>query len=134
MAKRVSALVVRENKVLMVKLKESDKYMPRATWVFPFLDLSEDSSPRREILYLMEKFDIKVNLSGRVFKYYPSENPKLLYFLYVMEHVSGEPEVLSFFQSYKWVPITDITSYSTSFMDNNVSKFLEEKAKEYNQA
>ena len=133
MAKRVSALVIRGNKVLMVKLKEQDKYMPRATWVFPFLDLDEEKSPRREIISLMEKFNIKVNLTGKVFKYYPSENPKLLYFLYVMEHVNGEPEVLSFFQSYKWVPMADITAYSTSFMDNNVSRFLEEKAKEYNQ-
>ena len=133
MAKRVSALVIKGNKVLMVKLKTQDKYMPRATWVFPFLELDEDKSPRREIISLIQKFSIEFNLTGKVFKYYPSENPKLLYFLYVMEHLNGEPEVLSFFQSYKWVPISDITSYSTSFMDNNVSRFLEEKSKEYNQ-
>ncbi len=133
MPRRVSALVLRGNQVLMVKLKEQDKYMPRATWVFPFLDLDEDHSPRREIISLMNRFKIEVSLTEKVFKYYPSENPKLLYFLYVMEHIKGEPEVMSVFQSYKWVPITDITAYSTSFMDNNVSKFLEEKAKEYNQ-
>ena len=70
MAKRVSALVMRGNKVLMVKLKEQDKYMPRATWVFPFIDLDEEKSPRREILSLMEKFKISVNLTGKVFQYF----------------------------------------------------------------
>lgn len=132
MQKRVSALVIRDNKVLMVKLKEQDRYMPRATWVFPFLELNEGSSPRREIIQLMHSFSIDVNLTGKVFSYYPSENPKLQYFLYVMDLVKGEPEVMAYFQTYKWVPILDITSYSTSFMDNNVSKFLEQKAKEYN--
>lgn len=132
MSKRVSALVIKQNKVLMVKLKEQDRYMPRATWVFPFIELTEDNSPRREILKLMQSFSIGVKLTGKVFNYYPSENPKLQYFLYVMDYADGEPEVMSHFQSYKWVQISDITSYSTSFMDNNVSKFLEEKVKEYN--
>ena len=131
MPKRVSALVIRDNKVLMVKLKEQDRYMPRASWVFPFLELSEENSPRREILSVMQKLSVEVRLIGKVFNYYPSENPKLHYFLYVMDYVNGEPEVLSFFQSYKWVQISDITSYSTSFMDNNVSKFLEERARQY---
>jgi hypothetical protein len=131
MPKRVSALVIRDNKVLMVKLKEQDRYMPRASWVFPFLELGEENSPRREILSLMQKLSVEVRLIGKVFNYYPSENPKLHYFLYVMDYVNGEPEVLSFFQSYKWVQISDITSYSTSFMDNNVSKFLEERARQY---
>lgn len=102
MTKRVSALVLRGNKVLMVKLKDQDRYMPRATWVFPFLELEEDKSPRREIISLMERFGIETRLSGKIFRYYPSENPKLFYFLYVIEHVKGEPEVMSAFQSYKW--------------------------------
>ncbi|EFD93008.1 MAG: hypothetical protein BJBARM5_0262 [Candidatus Parvarchaeum acidophilus ARMAN-5] len=132
MPKRVSALIIRDDKVLMVKLKTQDRYMPRATWVFPFIELSEDNSPRREILLLIKNFSIDVRLTGKFFNYYPSENPKLQYFLYVMDYLKGEPEVMSNFQAYKWVQISDITSYSTSFMDNNVSKFLDEKAKEYN--
>ena len=129
MPKRVSALVIRDNKVLMVKLKEQDKYMPRATWVFPFVELSEESSPRREIISLINSFSIDVKLTGNVFNYYPSENPKLQYFLYVMDYSNGEPEVMKHFQSYKWVPISDITAYSTSFMDTKVARFLEEKEK-----
>jgi hypothetical protein len=69
MPKRVSALIIRDDKVLMVKLKTQDRYMPRATWVFPFIELSEDNSPRREILLLIKNFSIDVRLTGKFFNY-----------------------------------------------------------------
>jgi hypothetical protein len=65
-------------------------------------------------------------MTDKVFKYSPSENPKLNYFLYVVKYSSGDPDVTSSFQTYKWVKINDITAYSTSFMDGNVSKYLNE--------
>lgn len=126
MQRRVSAIVVRDNRVLLVKLKEQDKLLPRATWVFPFLVIAEDSSPRKELNDFLIRLSLSYKLSEKVFKYNPSENPKLTYFSYVADYVDGEPEVGQFFQAYKWVPINDITAYSTSFMDDNVSKYLNE--------
>ena len=128
MQRRVSAIIIRKNMVLLVKLKEQDKFMPRATWVFPFLPVPEDSSPRKELNDFLNKLGIEYVLTEKVFKYSPSENPKLTYYLYVTDYTRGEPEVASFFQAYKWVPIKDITAYSTSFMDGNVSKYLNEVA------
>ncbi|MCL4400765.1 MAG: hypothetical protein M1348_01865 [Candidatus Parvarchaeota archaeon] len=128
MERRISAIILRNNTVLLVKLKEQDKLMPRATWVFPFLSLSEDTSPRRELNNFLNKLVVKYALTEKIFKYNPSENPKLTYYLYVAEYRGGEPEVSTFFQAYKWVPIKDITAYSTSFMDGNVSKYLNEIA------
>ncbi|MCL5009422.1 MAG: hypothetical protein M1433_00340 [Candidatus Parvarchaeota archaeon] len=126
MNRRVSAAVIRGNNILLVKLKEQDRLMPRATWVFPFMELDEDSSPRKEINEFISKFGLKYSVTGKVFTYTPTESPKLTYFLYVLEYLGGEPEVSRFFQAYKWVPIKDITAYSTSFMDGEVSKYLNE--------
>ncbi len=131
MLRRVSALILRDNSVLLVKLKNQDRLMPRATWVFPYLDISDDVSPRREITALLNEFSVEYDLSGKVFKYSPSENPKLTYFLYVVSYKRGDPEVSKTFQAYKWVPIRDITAYSTSFMDGNVSKYLNEVADKF---
>ncbi len=128
MARRVSALVIKDDYVLLVKLKEQDKLMPRATWVFPFVDIDQDTSPRMAISDLLSKFKIDYSMGEKVFKYSPSENPKLNYFLYIIEYESGDPDVTSAFQTYKWVKITDITAYSTSFMDGNVSKYLNERS------
>ncbi len=128
MLRRVSALVLKGGNVLMVKLKSQDRLMPRATWVFPYLEISEDMSPRREITTLLNGFSMEYDITGKVFKYSPSENPKLTYYLYVVLYKKGEPDVLRVFQAYKWVPIRDITAYSTSFMDGNVSKYLNEVA------
>ncbi|MCL4406699.1 MAG: hypothetical protein M1573_01505 [Candidatus Parvarchaeota archaeon] len=126
MLRRVSALIIRDDFVLLVKLKEQDRLIPRATWVFPFIDLDPDASPRKAISDMLSKFKIDYSMTDKVFKYSPSENPKLNYFLYVVKYSSGDPDVTSSFQTYKWVKINDITAYSTSFMDGNVSKYLNE--------
>ncbi len=128
MYRRVSAAVLKGDQVLLVKLKEQGRLMPRATWVFPFTELDEDSSPRKEINEFITKLSIKYGSINKVFSYTPTESPKLTYFLYIMEYSGGEPEVSKFFQAYKWVPIKDITAYSTSFMDSGVSKYLNDAA------
>ncbi len=128
MQRRASVIVLKDNLVLLVKLKEQDKLLPRATWVFPFLNITDDSSPRKEINDFLSYMRINYKLTDQVFKYAPSENPKLTYFVYVADYVKGEPEISRFFQSYKWVPIKDIVAYSTSFMDDHVSKYLNEIA------
>lgn len=128
MSKRASAVILKGGSVLLVKLKEQDKLLPRATWVFPFIPIAEGSSPRKEINDFLAKLNVRYRLTDKVFKYNPSEYPKLTYFLYVAEYSSGDPEVGSFFQAYKWVPIREITAYSTSFMDDAVSKYLNEIA------
>ncbi len=128
MQRRASVIVLKDNLVLLVKLKEQDRLLPRATWVFPFLNLLDESSPRKEINDFLNSIKISYKLSDKVFKYSPSENPKLIYFVYVADYVKGEPDTARFFQSYKWVPIKDIVAYSTSFMDGHVSKYLSEVA------
>jgi hypothetical protein len=128
MQRRASAIVLKNDMVLMVKLKEQDRLLPRATWVFPFIIINDDSSPRKAVNDFLNLLNIEYSLTEKVFKYNPSENPKLTYFLYVAEYSRGEPEVSSFFQAYKWVPIRDITAYSTSFMDSSVSSYLNELA------
>ncbi len=128
MQRRVSAIVLKDNMVLLVKLKEQDRLLPRATWVFPFVPLTEDSSPRKEISEFLARLNISSKLTDKVFKYNPSEYPKLTYFLYVANYKDGEPDVSSLFQAYKWVPIKEITAYSTSFMDTTVSNYLNEIA------
>ncbi|MCL4399345.1 hypothetical protein M1293_02450 [Candidatus Parvarchaeota archaeon] len=125
MQRRAAALVLKGDMVLMVKLKDQDRLMPRATWVFPFVDISEDDSPRREVNNLLSSLGIDYSMTNEVFKYSPSENPKLLYLLYVTKYNGRDPEVGHLFQTYKWVSVSDITAYSTSFMDGNVSKYLE---------
>ena len=57
MLRRVSALIIRDDFVLLVKLKEQDRLIPRATWVFPFIDLDPDASPRKAISDMLSKFD-----------------------------------------------------------------------------
>ncbi len=128
MQRRASIIVLKDNLVLLVKLKDQDKLLPRATWVFPFINLTEESSPRKEINDFLGGMMVSYKLTDRVFKYVPSENPKLTYFVYVADYIKGGPEVSHFFQSYKWVPIKDIVAYSTSFMDDHVSKYLNEVA------
>ena len=128
MFRRVSAIVLKENMVLLVKMKEQDRSLPRASWVFPFLQLTDDSSPRREVNTLLNNLGVEYELSQKTFNYSPSENPKLNYVVYVAKYRDGEPEVGKMFQTYKWVPIKDITAYSTSFMDGNVAKYLNEIA------
>ena len=128
MFRRVSAIVLKENMVLLVKMKEQDRLLPRASWVFPFLQLTDDSSPRREVNTLLNNLGVEYELSQKTFNYSPSENPKLNYVVYVAKYRDGEPEVGKMFQTYKWVPIKDITAYSTSFMDGNVAKYLNEIA------
>ncbi len=128
MNRRASAAILKKDQVLLVKLKDKDKFMPRATWVFPFIELDEDSSPRKEINEFVSDLNIKYSTIVRIFNYIPTESPKLTYFLYVLEYSGGEPEVSRLFQTYKWVSIKDITAYSTSFMDREVSKYLDEVA------
>ena len=128
MQRRASVIVLKDNLVLLVKLKEQDRLLPRETWVFPFLNLLDESSPRKEINDFLNSIKVSYKLSDKVFKYSPSENPKLVYFVYVADYVKGEPDMSRFFQSYKWVPIKDIVAYSTSFMDDHVSKYLNEVA------
>jgi hypothetical protein len=128
MYRRVSAAILKGDQVLLVKLKEQDRLMPRATWVFPFMELDEDSSPRKEINDFTAKLGIKYDSINKVFSYTPTESPKLTYFLYILGYASGEPEVSKFFQAYKWVSIKDITAYSTSFMDSEISKYLNDVA------
>ncbi len=124
MLRRVSALVIKQNMVLLVKLKDQDRMLPRATWIFPTVSITEDDSPRRVINILLDRIGIDYKLKGDTFRYVPAENPKLSYVLYAVDYVKGEPDVASLFQTYKWVQIRDIVAYSTSFMDANISKYL----------
>jgi hypothetical protein len=128
MFKRASVIILKKDAVLLVKLKEQDKLLPRASWVFPFLNISEDESPRKNINDFLSRIGLKYTLSQRIFKYNPSENPKISYIVYVADYLSGEPEISGFFQAYKWVNIHDITAYSTSFMDGEISKYLNDIA------
>ncbi|MCW1294025.1 MAG: hypothetical protein OH316_00930 [Candidatus Parvarchaeota archaeon] len=122
--RRVSVIILREDQVLLVKLKDIDRALPRSTWVFPFLDLGEGDSPRKLMGDLLTSLNISFEIEDKVFKYVPSENPKLNYIVYVVSYKNGEPDVSRYFQTYKWVNIKDITAYSTSFMDANVVSYL----------
>ena len=126
MNRRVSVIILRGKDILLVKLKDIDKALPRSSWVFPFLELGENESPRKAFNDLLHEFGINYSIRKEIFKYTPSENPKLLYIVYVVDYIGGEPDVSKRFQTYKWVPINEITTYSTSFMDANISRYLNE--------
>ena len=128
MFRRASVIILKKGSVLLVKLKEQDKLLPRASWVFPFLNIGEEDSPRKVINDFLGKTGLKYAIDQKIFKYNPSENPKLSYIVYVANYLGGEPEISGFFQSYKWVKIQDITAYSTSFMDGGISKYLNDIA------
>lgn len=128
MNKRVSVIILRGKDVLLVKLKDIDKALPRSSWVFPFLELQENESPRKAFNDLLHEFGINYSIRKETFKYTPSENPKLFYIVYVVDYIGGEPDVSREFQTYKWVPINEITTYSTSFMDANISRYLNDIA------
>ncbi len=124
MYRRTAVIILKGNKVLLVKLKEQDRMLPRATWVFPYIELKEMDSPRKSVNDILLKMGLKFSMTDKVFKYSPSENPKINYITYVVNCDGGEPDVSDSFQTFKWVEIGDIVAYSTSFMDGNVSKYL----------
>ncbi|MDP8012496.1 MAG: NUDIX domain-containing protein [Nanoarchaeota archaeon] len=128
MNRRASVIILRDKEVLLVKLKDLDKALPRSTWVFPFVELEENESPRKAINDLLREFGINYSLRKEIFKYVPSENPKLNYVVYVVDYAGGEPNVTARFQTYKWVKAEDIIAYSTTFMDTNISNYLKEIA------
>ena len=125
MYRRTAVIILKENRVLMVKLKEQDRF-PRATWVFPYTDLKETDSPRKTVNDMLLKMGLRFSMTEKVFRYSPSENPKINYITYIVKYEGGEPDVSDSFQTFKWVELDDIVAYSTSFMDGNVSKYLNE--------
>ncbi|MGC8516463.1 MAG: hypothetical protein ACP5MT_01025 [Candidatus Acidifodinimicrobium sp.] len=129
--RRVSVIILKGDQVLLVKLKEMDRALPRSTWVFPFLNLSEGDSPRKAMGDLLTNLSISFDIQDKIFRYVPSENPKLNYIVYVVSYKSGDPDVSKYFQTYKWVNIKDITAYSTSFMDSNITAYLNDVAERY---
>lgn len=126
MYRRSAAIVLKDDMVLLVKLKEQDRLLPRATWVFPYLELKEVDSPRKTVNDMLLTFNLKYDLTDKLFRYSPSENPKINYITYVAKYIDGEPDVGNLFQTFKWVQVSDITTYSTSFMDGNVARYLNE--------
>jgi hypothetical protein len=132
MNKRVSVILLKGKEVMLVKLKEPDRMLPRATWVFPFVQLPEDESPRKALNDLLKSFDVSYAIRDKVFKYSPSENPKINYIVYVVDFESGEPDISSLFHTYKWVSVSDIAAFSTSFADANIAAYLNRIGSEEN--
>jgi hypothetical protein len=119
--RRAEAILIRSDKILIAKI-ESDPEISRATWVFPFVDLKEDESPRKAIIDLLNNMQVKYRILD-TYQYDHPENPKIKYYAYLVEALdSKEPLLSKPFVSYKWVQKDDIIKYFTSFID---AKLLE---------
>lgn len=132
MIRWVEGVLYRDGYVLIGRLRRKNPLIPRLQWTFPFKEVEEGESPRKEVKKLFKDFGIKVSISKFLVKFNPSENPNIEQYFYELKYVSGNPVYSKDYSNFCWVKPTQILKYfSTSISKDLIDylRFLEKTGK-----
>lgn len=124
MIKIAKAIVYKDARVLIAKLRYTDALMPKVEWTFPYVLLKDNESPRVLVKNTFSEFGLQVD-PGRFFlKCVPSENFKLEEYYYESRYQRGFVTNSNVYSQFAWILPTQVIKYFTTTVNKELMDYL----------
>lgn len=123
--KWLEAIVYRDGKVLISKLRGMNQLIPRMEWCFPYSEMTEVESPRFAIRKMVkDSLGLEAGSTKFIAKVIPSECSKIEKYVYLIEPTSGILSSSKNFCEHMWVRPTQILRFFTTSINKEVMDLL----------
>jgi len=124
MIKIAKAILYKDARVLIAKLRYKEALIPKMEWTFPYVLLKEGESPRVSVKNMFKEFGVQAD-PGRFFlKCVPSENFKIEDYYYESKYQRGFVTNSKRYSQFAWVLPTQILKYFTTTINKELMDYL----------
>ena len=124
MIKIAKAILYKDARILIAKLRYNEALIPKMDWTFPYVLLREGESPRILVKNIFSEFGVQAD-PGRFFlKCTPSENPKVEEYYYESKYKKGFVTNSKVYSQFAWVLPTQILKYFTTTVNKELMDYL----------
>jgi hypothetical protein len=124
MIKIAKAIMYKDARVLIAKLRYKEALIPKMEWTFPYVMLKENESPRVLVKGIFSEFGLQAD-PGRFFlKCVPSENFKIEEYYYESKYKKGFVTNSKIYSQFAWVLPTQILKYFTTTINKELMDYL----------
>lgn len=124
MIRIAKAILYKDARVLIAKLRYKDALMPKVEWTFPYVLLKESESPRVLVKNVFKEFGIEADPGKFFLKCVPSENFKIEEYYYESKYQKGFVANSKVYSQFAWVLPTQILKYFTTTVNKELMDYL----------
>lgn len=124
MIKIAKAIMHKDARVLIAKLRYTDALMPKVDWTFPYVMLKESESPRVLVKDMFKEFGVQADPGKFFLKCVPSENFKIEEYYYESKYQRGFVTNSKVYSQFAWVLPTQILKYFKTTINKELMDYL----------
>jgi len=124
MIKIAKAIMYKDARVLIAKLRYKEALIPKMEWTFPYVMLKENESPRVLVKGMFSEFGLQADPGTFFLKCVPSENFKIEEYYYESKYKKGFVTSSKIYSQFAWVLPTQILKYFTTTINKELMDYL----------